>query len=330
MADRAGSQPPTEQISTGRPASAMRQRAAYMYYIEEMTQSEIANVLGVGRVTVVRLLAEARRRKEVKISIDGEMSDLVQLQRRLEKAFGLKEAVVAPLSSPDADPTAPIAAATGYYVSNILKPGMRVGVGWGQTLFASLAFMAERQVPDMSVVSLLGGIVKARRYNPSEFAWQFSRIFQADCYLLAAPAIVDSAETKKALLERCGLKDLFSGENGLDLAVLSVGSMSADATSFMFGFFDKAARAGLIEKGAVGDLLYNFYDVEGNLIDTEVNARIMSPSVGLLAKTPLKVLASGGADKTEALLGALRLIKPTTLITDEYSALRLLQGAAGK
>ncbi|MEK1853704.1 MAG: sigma factor-like helix-turn-helix DNA-binding protein, partial [Phyllobacterium sp.] len=46
--------------------SRMRMRAAWMYYIEQMTQNEIAEILGVGRVTIVRMLAEARARNEVK------------------------------------------------------------------------------------------------------------------------------------------------------------------------------------------------------------------------------------------------------------------------
>ena len=46
-------------------ADRLRIRAAWMYFIEQMTQNEIADVLGVGRVTVVRMLAEARARNEV-------------------------------------------------------------------------------------------------------------------------------------------------------------------------------------------------------------------------------------------------------------------------
>ena len=45
-----------------------------MYFIEQMTQNEIADVLGVGRVSVVRMLAEARARNEVKIGIESELA----------------------------------------------------------------------------------------------------------------------------------------------------------------------------------------------------------------------------------------------------------------
>jgi DNA-binding transcriptional regulator LsrR (DeoR family) len=41
------------------------------------------------------------------------------------------------------------------------------------------------------------------------------------------------------------------------------------------------------------------------------------------------VLTSGGAEKTDALLGAMNLIRPTVLITDEESARRMLAERAG-
>ena len=107
---------------------------------------------------------------------------------------------------------------------------MSIGVGWGATLYESLQTLAPRELENVQVISLLGGIVQARRYNPSEFAWQFARMVGADCYLLAAPAVVDSAETREALIERCGLRDVLRRAERLDMAVLSVGVTAPDST----------------------------------------------------------------------------------------------------
>ena len=69
-------------------------------------------------------------------------------------------------------------------------------------------------------------IVQARKFNPAEFAWQFARIMGADCYLFQAPAVVDSPETREALIERCGLRDIFRRAERLDMALLSVGTLA--------------------------------------------------------------------------------------------------------
>ncbi|TBW33282.1 sugar-binding transcriptional regulator [Siculibacillus lacustris] len=301
-----------------------------MYYAEGMTQNAIADALGIGRVTVVRMLAEAKNLNEIKISLRGDLEEFPRLEIELEKAFGLKQAIVTPLSGPDADPTAPIGAACGLFISGLVKANMKVGVGWGRTLHGSLNYIDESQVPGVEVVSLMGGVSAVRQYNPAEFAWRFSRIFNADCYLIAAPVVVDSEATKTALVERCGIGPVFEMAKSLDVVLLSVGSMSPTSTSHVFDVISEAERQGLIADGAVGDVMYNFFDRFGHLVDNEMNSRIMSVSIAHLKQVPLKLLISGGKDKVEAVLGGLRLLEPNVLITDEITAQALLDEVADK
>ena len=71
-------------------------RIAWMYYVEGLTQNEIADKLGIGRVTVVRNINEAIRQREVKIWIEGDVAECLELEGQLKQAFGFKEAVVVP------------------------------------------------------------------------------------------------------------------------------------------------------------------------------------------------------------------------------------------
>lgn len=306
----------------------MRLRVAWMYYVEEMTQSDIAKHLGIGRVTVIRLLADLRERNEIKFSIESGIPDCVVLERELEKTFHLQDAVVAPLSDAKADATHAVAAATGRYTADFLRAGMRIGVGWGRTLHESLRFMADAPVAELSVVSLLGGITKVRRFNPSEFAWRFSSLFQAECYLMTAPAVVDSPQTRQTLIDHCGLADVFENARSLDAVLLSVGDVTREGTAYRYGVLPEQLRQRFVDMGAVGDLLFHYFDREGRLIQDPIQGRVMSVPVETLKAVPQRIVASGGANKVEALLGALRLIAPTTLITDEHCARALLALAA--
>ena len=318
---------PSAGQTSGNRADRMRIRAAWMYFVEQMTQNDIADILGVGRVTVVRMLAEARSRNEVKIAIEGELAEIVGLERSLEIAFGIEQVVVAPLSDPEADPIPTISAATGAFLSNAMKPGMTVGVGWGRTLFACLSSINARNLQDFKVISLLGGVSQARRFNPAEFAWRFAQVFQGDGYLIPAPAMVDSLETKEALIKRCGLQDILDMADNMDAVVVSVGGIDSATTFYRGGFLTEKQRSELEKLGAVGDLLFHFYDRNGDVLDHPINNLIMSVEVDRIRRTPLRILASGGIDKRESMLGAMRLVQPTVLITDEESARRLLQGA---
>lgn len=302
----------------------LRARVSWLYHVENYTQNDIANQLGINRVMVVRLLAEARRRNEVRVSISSPLSDMIALERALETTFGIKQAIVAPFADAEGDPTKVIAAAAGMLISGLMHSGMVVGVGWGRTLYNTLPFIAGAALDDFRVVSLLGGISAARRFNPAEFAWQFAELFKGEGFLVPAPAVVDSPETKHALLERCGLAAIFEMADKLDVALLSVGGISTLTTSYRTGYLSEADRRSLIDAGAVGDVLYNFIDREGNVIDHEVNSRVISVNLDRLRRTPERVLVSGGPEKLQALQASLRTMRPTIFVTDEQTATALI------
>jgi deoxyribonucleoside regulator len=242
----------------------------------------------------------------------------------LKDRFGLIDAVVVPEPAEPAHVGKSIGYATGMYVTDQLTDDFCLGVGWGATLYASLQTLSPKELKNVEVVSMLGGVVQARRFNPAEFAWQFANTVGADCFLLTAPAVVDSAATREALIERCGLSEVLSRVEKMDMALVSVGTMSSQSTSFRFGFMGEEDRQSLIAAGAVGDLLYNFYDAEGRVVDHPINGRVMSMPLDRLRKVPRRVMISGGDDKVDALLGCLKLSAANVLITNEGTAKALL------
>ena len=313
-------QPARQATSTQSETDRLRARAVWLYHVEGITQNDIARQLGINRVMVVRLLADARRRNEVRVSISAPLAELTELERRIETGFGINRVVIAPFSDPEEDPVRVIAAAAGNFISTLMASGMTVGVGWGRTLYNSLPFINGETLENFRVVSLLGGIAAARRFNPAEFAWQFAELFQAEGFLIPAPAVVDSPETKHALLERCGLAAIFEMANNLDVALLSVGGISTLTTSYRTGYITEAERRSLIDAGAVGDVLYNFIDQDGGVVSHEVNDRVISADLGQIRRCPERVLISGGKEKRAALRAAMKNLLPTTLITDEQTA----------
>lgn len=314
----------TRERAATDPHNQMRIRAAWLYFVEGVTQSEIAKKLGVNRILITRLLSEARKRGEVIIRIKSDLASLVELQQGLEDRFGLSKAIVAPFDDPEGDPTRVIALAAGGYVSGLMIHNMTIGVGWGRTLHTMLPFVEGRALRGVRVISLLGGIAQARRFNPAEFAWQFAELFDAEGFLIPAPAIVDSAQTKHALLEHCGLEQIMQMAETCDVALLSCGGISTLTTSYRLGHVSEAERQSLIKAGAVGDILYNFLDKDGRPVDHPVNERSISISVDRLARVANKVLISGGVEKTGIMRATLKSLRPSVLVTDEMTALRLL------
>ena len=305
----------------------LRIRAAWLYYVEGMTQSDVAETLNVSRIMINRLLSEARSRGEVSIKVTSEMVPLVELQRGLERKYGLTRAIVARLPTDNIDPTRSIASAAGGFISSLLVDNMTIGVGWGQTLQAMLSFIQPRKLPGIRVISLLGGIAMARRFNPADFAWQFAELFKAEGFLIPAPAIVDSPQTRHALLEHCGLDQIFQMAEVCNVALLSCGGIDTLTTSYRVGYVSETERQSMIEAGVVGDILYNFVDQDGNIVAHPVNQRSISMPLDRLSRVEHRVLLSGGREKIDILKAALRSLRPHTFITDEVTARSLVSSA---
>ena len=76
----------------------MRARAVWLYHVEGCTQNAIATQLGIDRVMVVRLLADARHRNEVRVTLFVPVAEFVATERELETRFGIARVVLAPFS----------------------------------------------------------------------------------------------------------------------------------------------------------------------------------------------------------------------------------------
>lgn len=310
-------------------ASSLRLRAAWLYYNEGMTQKDVADRLGISRSTVIRMLDEALKRAEVQIWISDDIGDCVELSLKLEKAFGLDEAVVVP--SPEKRDAASIAKAVGLalgqFLTEVVSDDMTVGVGWGRTMTASLSGFRPPRRENCKVVSLLGGVVAVHQTNPIDYTWRLANQLGAECYMFLAPLLVDSITTKRALIDECGLKSIYDLAEDLDLAIVSCGDIGPHSTSLSEGFISHQTLKELIAAGCVCDTMFNFLDAEGRAVDHPINERVMSVDLDTLKKARHIVIVSGGAHRAIPIHATMKRIGCNTLITDEAAARELLKMA---
>lgn len=305
-------------------AASLRLRAAWLYYNHGLTQKDVADQLGIGRTTVIRLLDEALKRGEIRIWIDEGETQCVALALRLERALGLDEAIVVP-GGGDVDGAArAVGMALGRFLSEAITDGMTIGVGWGRTLTASLTSFRPPRFERCRVLSLLGGAIDTKFANPMDFSWQLADRLGADCFLFPAPLLVDSADTKQRLIERCGLDRLYEMAKTLDLAVVSVGDIGSASTSLVRHLLTAEELGALVAAGAVGDVLCNFLDPAGVTVNHPLRDRVMSIDLDTVARAGHVVIACGGAHRATALAAAIRRLGCNTLVTDEDAARALL------
>ena len=109
-------------------------KLAYLYYIEEKSQAEIAAETGIYRTTVSRMLAEAKKKGIVKIEINNFDTRLFQLEKYVKEKYRLKGIDIV-ANVPD-ESTAELEERLGQSAANLLRAllddHMNVGFSWGK------------------------------------------------------------------------------------------------------------------------------------------------------------------------------------------------------
>lgn len=312
-----------ERVNHNDVSDDLKTKVAWLYYMEGLTQDEISKKLGLSRSRVLRILASSRQSGMVQIRVTTKLTYCVSLERALETKYGLERAIVIPRPQDPAATQEIIGAVLGGYLSENIPENATIGLGWGKTLTASLPGIEYREQSGVSVMSMLGGLTRVSGANPSEFAWRLADRLNAECYLMAAPVFAPDARTREALVNHPGIQEIFRRASRLDLAILSVGDLSPFSTISEYFLLERDELAALQAAGAVGDVLCRFIDADGNIIDHPVNERVVAVDPRELRGARKLVLASGGWQKYDVIRGAMRLIRPHVLVTDELVAERL-------
>jgi len=88
--------------------------------------------------------------------------------------------------------------------------------------------------------------------------------------------------------------------------------------------FSSRELADVTEAGGVGDTSLRFFDSDGKTVKTPLDDRVIGMTLDELAKVDRVMALAGGESKTDAIRGALRTGVIDLLITDRFTAERLI------
>lgn len=304
-------------------------RVAWLYYVEELTQGEVARELGVSRSTVVRLLQRAKENGLVRISLDVPR-DVFQMERELERLYDLERVRLVPEAGDEQKLKHWLGHAASDLLVEILEPGSTVAVGWGTTLRALANSLSRQQAIKLGkTVPLVGGLHRAPSGTNSYWvAEQLGRYFHASAQALYAPLFVRDRSMAEALAQDPDIANTLDLARHASLAIYSVGTLHEEATLVQLGYLSSEERSFLQESRAVGDIVCRWIDVQGNPVELPPTVNPVSVSLEDLRTIPERLVIAGGKSKWEVLLGTLRAGYATSLVTDDSTAAHLLEQVA--
>lgn len=301
-------------------------RVAWMYHCEGLTQHEIAAALTLPRTRVIKLLRSGFDQGFVTVQLSHRYYNCLSLEADLKAAFALKDAVVVPSPQNPERAAAVLGFAAAAYLPKVLKRGLTLGTAWGTTILEVARHFKSQTIDDASVVMLLGGIPDSLpAVNPNDIARMFAERLGGRTYYLYAPALVEKSETRDRLLLDKTVQTPLALAKASNVALLGAGACTPGATLAKTGILSGLQLAELRARGAVGDILARFFDLEGRPVETEVDGRVIGLELADLRRIDTTILVAGGAEKVPAILGALRGGYVNTLVTDEHTCQAVLE-----
>jgi len=301
-------------------------RAAWLSFVGDLSQKQIADRLGISRIKANRLIARAIELKLVRFSVESVPVECVALEDRMIRAFGLSSCFVVPTVADQDLPLASLAAAGALVLQREFADPQRkvIGVGHGRTLEATVEALPHKAHKRLRFVSVLGCLSRVGAADPLDVVHHLCKITEAECYYLPAPLFAASQKDKRMLMQQKLTRKVVKMGMGADCYVIGIGDMGR--RSYLFNKVTASERAALLDKGAVGDILGCFIDSAGRVVECGINQRAVTVGLAPLRGKPVLAIA-GGSAKQAAITAALRSGVVTGLVTDENTAAAIMKMA---
>ena len=210
-----------------------------------------------------------------------------------------------------------IARLGAHYLEQVVRPGLRICVGSGRTLYEVCKWLRPAKIPNINIVQAMGNVGhEAMDIDFNQMARAIASAFDAKVSFLNAPAILGSGSVKDLIEANPMIDTALKMAHEADLYLFGVGSLTSDLIFTRTGIFNSQDLEQLQKAGSVGDICARFFDIHGVEIPSSFQERIVGITLDDLRSTALTIAVAGGADKTESLIGALngRLIKYWSLM----------------
>jgi DNA-binding transcriptional regulator LsrR (DeoR family) len=302
----------------------MAARAAWLHYAGGLTQSEVAKRLGLTSLKAHRLITKANQEGLVKVYIDGEVSECLELEQILSQRYGLEYCEVVPDFDPDDLPLKALGIAGAQFLKReIEREGeVLIGVGHGRTLAACVDYLPRIANGRARFVSLLGGLTRKFAASPHDVIHRLAERVGADAYVMPVPFFANTVEDRDVLFSQRGVREIFDLAGSANLLFVGIGTVELEASLVSTGMIEKGEIEDIKAAGGVAELLGHFFNAAGEPIETTLSERTFT-----LGRETLKnrriVAVVGGKVKVHATHAILESRYLSGLITDERTA-RLL------
>lgn len=316
--------PPLDQIR-------LMVKAAQMYHERGLNQPAIAKQLKISQAGVSRLLKLAEAQGIVRTTVHVPPGVFTTVEAALEERYRMTQVLVVDTGDArDEELNRALAPSAAAYLEGAVGSCELIGISsWSETLLSTVEAMRPlRQGSTRHVVQVLGGIGRPGSQNyATRLTERLADVCRARPIFLLGPGIVGTPGARETLLRDPHFAEVIRYYDHLSMVLTGIGALATPSRLLREseGVMSAEDHRELSARGAVGEICFRFFDEDGALVRSSLDARVIGVSYEQLRKTPSTVAVAGGARKFVAIRAALRGRWIDTLVTDLQTAERLLR-----
>jgi deoxyribonucleoside regulator len=302
---------------------------ARLYYLDGLGQSEVAKFAKVSQAKVSRLLAMAKERGIVRITVADYEPRRRELEDQIRDRFSLS--TVAVIKSSDALAGTDLRKAVGHFgasaVNALIAPHDVVALAGGRTIHELVHHLPLARNKSITVVQAMGSVdSNVSVFDAQEVGRVMAQRLGGIFVSLNTPAFIPEKRTRDALLQLEQVRSVHENLDRAKVALVGLGTL-ANSVFVERGTLDAGMARELERAGAVGEVCGRFIDANGEECATGWRDRVISVQLEQLRAIPQVIGVVSGSDRSPAILAAIKgnLIK--SLVIDEAGASALLASA---
>ena len=300
---------------------------AKLYYLGNMSQNDIAGMLGISRPKVSRMLSLARQRNIVEFVIDASGAQRERMREAIRNRYGLRSVLIAP-SAPTPEQTLDnLALLSAAFLAGELRDGMRIGISFSTVVDTVIRrFTPAAPMERATVYQMLGGTLPETGFTDArDSVIMLAEKLHATPKIIHAPLVVGNTLLKELLLQEPEMASHFEALAHLDMALIGLGSAQADqCLLYKSGYITLEESAGLLRSGLAADICAHRMNELGQEQQTFLTGRIIGIDPAILKKTPTVMGIGAGAAKLQSILAAIHGGYIHVLAIDELAAIALM------
>lgn len=297
-------------------------RVCQMYYLEDYSQKEIAELLHISRPQISRIIATARSRNLVSITVNDPFAIERSLEKQLAEHFALPEAMVF-----DSRSTEGLGRSAAQHIELYLSDANRIGVMSGRAIYSMAKALTTINRRGLEFVPLVGGIGSGNAvWHANSIAQNLAQKSGGTSYVMNAPLTVQSSLIRDALTQEPGISSVLRLGRECDVSLVGIGSINEDSTTMLAGAMTAQDIRELHQAGAVCAMCNSYLDKDGNLLDVPMIHRTVGQTLETVHSSRMIALAAG-KNKVEAIKSALKSGFVDVLITDMDTAQNILENS---